>query len=130
VEAGLKEYRERLERCVKEQTGANEQLQQDIAKCKQAEDELKEYRDKLRKHLEEQAAAVEQLQLEIANRKQAERDVSKKMLLDRIKMLQNNKHKDSTKDLLSTLASLDKILSQEIREALNSSEKALGDKGK
>ncbi|MHC4807583.1 MAG: type II secretion system protein GspD, partial [Planctomycetota bacterium] len=130
AETGLKKYRERLERCVKEETGANEQLQQDIAKCEQAEDELKEYRDQLKQRLEEQVAAVEQLQLEIANRKQAERDVSKKMLLDRIRMLRNNKHKDSTKELLSTLASLDKILSQEIREALNSSERVLADMGK
>ncbi len=130
VEAELKEYREHLERCAKEQTGADEQLQRDIAKCKQAEDELKEYRDQLKQYLEEKVAAVEQIQLEITKRKQAERDVSKKMLLDRIKMLQNNKHKDSTKELLSTLASLDKILSQEIREALNSSERALAEKGK
>jgi len=91
---------------------------------------LKEYRERLENSVEEQAATTEQLQLEVAKRKQAERDVKKEMLLDRMKTLQNKRDEDSIKELLSTLASPNKILSREIRETLNSSEKVLADEGK
>lgn len=91
---------------------------------------MKEYRERLENSVEEQADVNEQLQLEVAKRKQAERDVKKEMLLDRMKTLQNKRDEDSIKELLSTLASLDKILSQEIREVLSSSKKVLADEGK
>jgi len=91
---------------------------------------LKEYRERLENSVEEQAATTEQLQLEVAKRKQAERNVKKEMLLDRMMMLQNKRDDDSIKELLSTLASLDKILSREIWEALSSSKKVLADEGK
>ena len=129
-EAKLREYRDQLDQRVKEQTGAMEKLQRDIAECKQAEEELKEYRAQLKKHLEEQAATAEQFQLEIDKRKRAERDTTKEMLLDRMRMLQNKRDEDSVKELLSTLASLNEILNQEIQETLNSSETVLADKGK
>jgi len=54
-----------------------------------------------------------------------DRDAAKKMLLKRIKMLQNKKDEDVTRELLSTLTSLEKILSQEMQETLNASEKTL-----
>lgn len=91
---------------------------------------MKEYRERLENSVEEQAATTEQLQLEVAKRKQAERNVKKEMLLDRMMMLQNKRDDDSIKELLSTLASLDKILSREIWEALSSSKKVLADEGK
>jgi len=130
AEEELKEYRNQIDRRIKEQSAANEQLQLQISEGKRAEGDLKEYQSQLKKRLEEQATTAEQLQLEIAKRKQAERDTTKKILLDRMKVLQNKKDEDSVKELLSTLASLNKILSQEIRETLNSSEKVLANKGK
>ncbi|MBL7185866.1 MAG: hypothetical protein ISS70_06045 [Phycisphaerae bacterium] len=80
--------------------------------------------------VEEQTAAIEQLQLEITKRRQSERDVAKRILLDRIKVLRTRNDEDAVKELLSTLHSLDKILGQEIREALDSSAKNLADSGK
>jgi flagellar motor switch protein FliM len=47
-----------------------------------------------------------------------------------MKELQNKRDDDSVKELLSTLDSLNEILSQELREVLSSSKKALADKGK
>jgi len=44
--------------------------------------------------------------------------------------LQNKKDEEYVKKLLSTLASLKKILSQEIEDTLNTSEKFLADEGK
>jgi type II secretory pathway component GspD/PulD (secretin) len=54
-----------------------------------------------------------------------DRDAAKKMLLKRIKILQNKKDEDVTEELLSTLTSLEKILSQEMQETLNASEGTL-----
>ena len=54
-----------------------------------------------------------------------DRDATKKMLLKRIKMLQNKKDEDVTRELLSTLTSLEKILSQEMQETLDASERTL-----
>jgi type II secretory pathway component GspD/PulD (secretin) len=51
------------------------------------------------------------------------RDAAKKKLLKKIKMLQSKPNEDVSKELLSTLHSLDKILSEEIKEALSASEK-------
>jgi len=56
-----------------------------------------------------------------------DRDVKKQTLLKKIKILQNKKDKDVTKELLSTLTSLEKILSQEMQEALNEPETRLAD---
>ncbi|MHC4808393.1 MAG: hypothetical protein ACYTBX_19340, partial [Planctomycetota bacterium] len=52
-----------------------------------------------------------------------DRDAVKKRLLKKIKMLQNKPNEDVSKELLSNLHSLDKILSEEIKEALSASEK-------
>ena len=52
-----------------------------------------------------------------------DRDAVKKMLLKKIKILQNKPNEDVSKELLSTLHSLDKILGEEIKEALSASEK-------
>ena len=130
AEEELKEYRDQIDRRIKEQSVANKQLQMQISEGERAERDLEEYRAQLKKRLEERAATAEQLQLEIAKRKQAERDVEKEILLDRMRVLQNKRDEDSIKELLSTLASLNKILSQEIQETLNSSEKVLADEGK
>ena len=125
AEAELKEYRDRIDRRIQQQNAANEKLQLQISEGEKAERDLEEYRAKLQKHLEQQAASAEQIKLEIARRKQAERDVKKEMLLERINALKNKRDDDSIKELLSTLASLDDILSQEIQEALSSSKKVL-----
>jgi Flp pilus assembly secretin CpaC len=130
AEDELKEYRDQIDRRVQKQSAANKQLQLEISEGERAERDLEEYRAQLKKHLEEQAATAEQLQLEVAKRKQAERDVKKQVLLDRMNELQNKRDDDSIKELLSTLSSLDEILSQEIREALSSSKKVLADEGK
>jgi type IV pilus assembly protein PilQ len=50
---------------------------------------------------------------------------TKQMLLENIKKLQNEKDKDVHNELLLTLDSLEKILSAEMQEALESSEQAL-----
>ena len=69
-------------------------------------------------------------ELEMTKRRQAERDAAKKMLLDRVKVLQARNDQDAAKELLSTLHSLDEILGQEIEEALNSSAKNVAASGK
>ena len=130
AEDELKEYRSQIDRRIQQQNAANEQLQLQISEGERAERDLEEYRAQLKKRLEEQAATAEKLHIEVAKRKQAERDVKKEMLLDRMRELQNKRDDDSIKELLSTLASLDEILSQEIREALSSSKKVLADEGK
>lgn len=129
AEDELREYQNQLEQRIKEQikeqSTVNKILQAQIIEGKRVENELKEYRNQLKQSLDKKTNDVEQLQLQINSRKQAERDVTKKMLLDRIRILQNRKDKDATEELLSTLSLLDKILSQEIQESLNSSERAL-----
>jgi chromosome segregation ATPase len=130
AEAELKEYRDQIDRRIQEQNAANEKLQLQISEEKQAERDLEEYRAQLQKHLEEQTTNAEQIKLEIAKRKQANRDVKKEMLLERMNELKNKEDEDSIKELLSTLASLDDILSQEIQEALSSSNKVLAEEGK
>ena len=54
-----------------------------------------------------------------------DRQIIKQELLDRIKKLQNEKNPAGTEELLSNLSSLEKILSEEMRETLDSSEKVL-----
>jgi len=54
-----------------------------------------------------------------------DRQTIKKELLDKIKKLQNEKNPAATEELLSNLSSLEKILSEEMRETLDSSEKVL-----
>jgi len=130
AEAELKEYRDQIDRRIQEQNAANEQLQLQISEGERAESDLEEYRAQLQKRLKEEATTAEQIKLEIANRKQTERDVKKEILLERMNALKNKRDDDSVKELLSTLASLDEILSQEIQEALSSSKKVLADEGK
>jgi len=54
-----------------------------------------------------------------------DRQATKKELLERIKRLQNEKNPAATEELLSNLTSLEKILSEEMRETPDSSEKVL-----
>ena len=130
AEDELVEYRVQIDRRIQKQSGINKQLQLHISEGKQAEAELKNYRDQLKKRLEEQASTVEKFQQEIAHRRQNEREITKNELFDKIKILRNRRDEDSTKELLLTLASLDKILSEEIHEALDLSESALAEKTK
>jgi Flp pilus assembly secretin CpaC len=130
AEAELKEYRRKIDQRMEQQRIANEKLQLQISEGEQAKSELEEYRARLQKHLDEQSASTEQLQLEITRRMQAERDVKKEMLLKRMNELKNKRDDGSVKELLSTLDSLDDILSQEIKEALSSSKKVLANEGK
>jgi hypothetical protein len=125
VEDELQEYQDQLEQRIKEQikeqNTVNKKLQAQIIEGKRAENELKEYSDQLKRRLGKKTNNVEQLQMQVNSRKQAERDIAKKMLLEKIRILRNRKDEEVTKELLSTLSSLDKILSQEIQESLNSS---------
>ena len=130
AEKELKEYRDHIDQRIQKQNEANKQLELQVSRGEQAERDLEEYRAKLQKHLEEQTKTAEQLRLEIARRRQTERDVKKDVLFERMKELQNKRDDDSVKELLSTLDSLNEILSQELREVLSSSKKALADKGK
>jgi len=57
---------------------------------------------------------------------QSDRDSTKKALLEKIKTLQGRRDEDVHNELLLTLDSLEKILSAEMQEALESSEQALG----
>ncbi len=130
AEKELVAYRSQIDRRIQEQDAANRQLQSQISEGEKAEHGLEEYRAQLQKHLKEQTVTAEQLRLEIAKRRQATRDAKKEILLERMKELQNKRDDDSVRELLSTLASLDEILSQEIREALSSSKNILADEGK
>lgn len=130
AEDELKEYRRKIDQRMEQQRIANEKLQLQISEGEQAKSDLEEYRTRLQKHLDEQSATAEQLQLEINKRTQAQRDVKKEMLLKRMNELKNKRDEDSVKELLSTLDSLDEILSQEIKEALSSSKKVLASEGK
>ncbi|MBN2592810.1 MAG: hypothetical protein JXA81_04820 [Sedimentisphaerales bacterium] len=94
------------------------------------EAKLRENHDQLQKHLDEQTTTAEKLRLEIARHRQAERDAKKEILLERINELKNKTDDDSVKELISTLTTLNEILSQEIQEALSSSKKVLADEGK
>jgi len=58
----------------------------------------------------------------------SDRDAKKEKLLEKLKILRDKKDEDVTKELLSTLNSLEKILSQEMDEALSESKTALADK--
>jgi len=127
---GLRERHDQIEQRVEQQSAANKQLQWQNRQGKLEEGELSEHRKQLKQRLEEQKAAVGQLQLEITKRRQSERDLAKRVLLDRIRVLRTRNDEDAVKELLSTLHSLDEILGQEIREALNSSAKTLADSGK
>ena len=129
AEAELKEYRRQIDQRIEQQRISNEKLQLQISEGKRAESELGEYRAELQKRLEQQAATTEQIKLEITKCKQTERDVKKEKLLERMNALKNKRDDDSIKELLSTLTSLDEILSQEIQEALSSSKKVVADEG-
>ncbi len=54
-----------------------------------------------------------------------DRDATKKRLLKMIRILQKQVDKDAAGELMSTLSSLDEILSQEIQESLDASETPL-----
>ena len=123
----LKEYQQQLELYIIKQTSTNKQLQAQINKDNQVETELIARRNQLEEQIKRQAVNVDQLQQEIAARGQSERDVTKKILLDKIKMLQKRKDREATKELLSSLALLDEILSQEMHETITSSKKVIDD---
>lgn len=53
------------------------------------------------------------------------REATKKDLLETIKKLQNEKNPEAPEELFSNLTSLEKILSEEMQETLDSSEKVL-----
>ncbi|MBN2181859.1 MAG: hypothetical protein JW715_08075 [Sedimentisphaerales bacterium] len=65
------------------------------------------------------------LRREKAEREQYERNVAKMILLDKIKILRQRKDKEATRELLSALAELDEIISQELNETIASSEKVI-----
>jgi Flp pilus assembly secretin CpaC len=123
----LKEYQQQLEAYILKQISANKQLQEQVNKDKDAENQLATERSRLEEQIKRHAVDLDQLQEEQARRKQSERDVTKKMLLDKIKMLQKNKDREATEELLSTLSLLDEILSQEMNETITSSEKVISD---
>jgi len=128
VEYELGEYKNKLEEHLSEQIKeyniVNQTLQAQVIEGKQTESKLNECHDQL-KQLLEKTNDVDQLQQKIDSREQAERDAANKMLLVRIRIIQNRNNEDATEELLSTLSSLDKILSQELEESSNSSERVL-----
>jgi hypothetical protein len=89
------------------------------------EDELVTYKTRLEEQINEQSINTDQLRQKIYGHRQSERDVAKKILLDKIKFLQQKKDREATKELLSSLALLDEILSQEINETITLSEKVM-----
>jgi hypothetical protein len=123
----LKEYQKQLEAYILKQISTNKQLQEQVNKDKDAENQLATERNRLEEQIKNHAVNLDQLQQEQARRQQSERDVTKKMLLDKIKLLQKNKDRDSMEELLSTLSLLDEILSQEMNETITSSEKVISD---
>ncbi len=128
VEDKLVEYRIQIDNTIKEQSEINKQLESKKSEGKQAEIELKKDYDHISKRLEENTLAVEKLQLGATYNNQTERDIAKNELINKIKVLRNKKDANSTKELLLALASLDKILSEEIHETLKLSEDAIAEK--
>jgi len=86
---------------------------------------LKVYCNLLEKDAIEHMSTNEELRQKIDGHGQSERNVTKKILLDKIKILQQRKDREASKELLSSLALLDEILSQEINETITSSEKVI-----
>ncbi|MHC4365339.1 MAG: hypothetical protein ACYSTJ_07725, partial [Planctomycetota bacterium] len=87
-----KEVREQLKRQRAELVGANEQLQNQLAKYKQEQKALQEDRDQLEQHLKEQIAKLKaadvQLQREITKREQVQEQlVSVQSRLDKINLI-------------------------------------------
>ena len=130
AEDELVEYNVQADEYRQKPSDANKTLQLQINDSIQAETELKEYHNRLKKRLEEKKSTVEKIRQEIVRRRQAERESAKKELFGRIKSLQNKNDENSIKELLATLASLDRILSEEIHEALDSSENVLAENSK
>lgn len=115
----LQKYRELNESKLKEQTVPDELTIKNISECKEVEAQLVKYRDQLKQYLQNHSSATEHIRLEINKRKENERDFNKKILLDRIKYLQQNNNEESAGELISALTSLDKIISEEIQETLD-----------
>jgi type II secretory pathway component GspD/PulD (secretin) len=61
--------------------------------------------------------------------KDQNREASKERLLKRIEELQDRKDEDAAEELLSNLSDLEEILSQEMKETLDSSQEVLAQKG-
>jgi hypothetical protein len=85
------------------------------------------YKTRLEEQINKQSTNIDQLRQKIYGHKQSERDAAKKILLDKIKNLRQRKDKEATKELLSSLALLDEILSREINETITLSEKVMAD---
>jgi hypothetical protein len=69
--------------------------------------------------------ANEEHQQKTTDQWRSDRDATKKFLLDRVRILQQRKDRESTQELLSALAILDEILSQEKNESITSSEEII-----
>ncbi len=120
-----KANRDRYEQRAVEYETAVEELRQEIAERRRATSELKVYCNLLEKDAIEHMSTNEELRQKIDGHGQSERNVTKKILLDKIKILQQRKDREASKELLSSLALLDEILSQEINETITSSEKVI-----
>jgi hypothetical protein len=99
-----------------------EEIQRKISERRRAQDEFKVYCNLLEEDPAENENANEELQQKTDDQWRSDRDATKKFLLDRVRILQKRKDRESTQELLSALAILDEILSQEMNESITSSE--------
>jgi len=125
IEDELRKYLDELKDSNRRQATANEQLKNDIDETKRSEELWKEHLGQLKQRTKPNIAAGEKLQQAGTTFDRTDGDAAKNILLDRIKMLQNNKGQDVTEELLLTLSSLEKIISRQIQECRSASEKVL-----
>lgn len=108
TEDELRKYLDELKDSNRRQAAANEQLKKDIDKTKRSEELWKEHPGRLKQRTKPETTAIKQPQKIVTATFKTERDSAKKMLLERISMLQNKKGQDVTEELSLTLSSLEK----------------------
>lgn len=106
-----------LEQYTVEYETSLEEIQREISERRRTQDEFKVYCNLLEEDPAEYKNANEEHQQK-NNQWRSDRDVTKKFLLERVRILQQRKDRESTQELLSALAILDEILSQEMNESI------------
>ena len=129
VAKDLKQFHQ-FESDILKQNTENKQLQVQIDKNKRGKDELVTYKTPLEELINNQSIDIDQLRQKVNGYSQSERDAAKKILLEKIKILQQRKNRETAKELLSSLALLDEILSHEINETITTSEKVMAKEDK
>jgi hypothetical protein len=103
----------------------NKQPLQKIVERGQVQDEWKEHPQKHEHAPNGKDSGADQPQQEISDLRVYERDVTKRLLLEKMRLLRNRRREKGVADeLMATIAELQKIISQEIGECLEATERA------